>query len=211
MLQGRLIAAIAAAALTLAACGTSDDDSGAIRENVVEPGVSAVEDGGGADLAACTADAATLRSALESYALLEGDAADDEAALVEAGYLRTETERWDVLDGEIVAVDPSCAAADVDVEAIEIVTSTSIPSVDEVLAGLSADEIEAIGGPDCARELAEIYAAGERLVAQTGEAPEDLDDLVDAGALSDRPELWVFTDDDLAPAEGSGCAAPGNG
>jgi hypothetical protein len=211
VLQGRLTAAfVAASALAttavLAACGGSDDVN-AIRENVVEPGVTAIEEGGSADRAACQIDASALRTALESYELLQGEPAVDEAALVEAGFLRSESELWDVVDGRLAAVDPGCSDVAAETEAPEIVTSTSIPSIDEVLAALSDEEVEALGGPDCAREVAQIYAAGERFVAETGEAPDDLDALVDGGYLAARPELWTFVDGELVPADGSDCTA----
>ena len=204
MLQSRLILPILAATAIVASCG-GGDDADAIRENVVEPGVSAVEEGGGADTAACDIEASTLRTALESFALLEGEPAAAEAARVEAGFLRSESTLWDVVDGELVAQDPGCGAVPTDIEAAEIVTDTDVPSAEEVYTAFTPDEVAAFGGADCAWELAQIYAAGEAFVAATGNSPDDLDTLVADGYLAQEPTLWVFDAGDLAPAEGSDC------
>lgn len=83
-------------------------------------------------------------------------------------------------------------------------------TADEFYRVLSDEAIEAAGGEACARELAEIYAAGERHVADRGEAPADVDELVERGYL-DRPARWELLDDELVPIDGSGCAAPPTG
>ncbi len=204
MLQGRLITLALAAATTVAACGGSDG-GGAIRENVVEPGVTAIERGGTADQAACGIEASSIRTALESYELLEGDPAPDEAALVDEGYLRAESTLWDVVDGALVAQDPGCDPNAADVPASDIVTTAEPPTAEQVYREFTQEQVAAFGGADCAWELAQIFAAGERFVAETGSDPSDLDALVDGGFLSPRPLLWVFDDGDLVPADDSPC------
>jgi hypothetical protein len=190
-------------AIFVSSCSGADGtDEGAIRENVVDPGVAAIESGGGADLAACESDASILLTALDAYEAIEGEPAADADALVEAGLLREPSELWTVADGSIVAVDERCA--DVPTDEPDIVTDVETPSADEVYAGFLPDEVEAFGGEACARELAEVFAAGERFVAEEGSEPTDLEQLVDAGFL-DPLELWVFRDGNLVPAEGSGC------
>ena len=105
MLPHRLSLAIVAVALASACSSADGSDAGALRENVIEPGVSAVDD---APVVACDAETAGLRTALEAYELLEGAPAPDEQALTDAGLLREPSELWDVVDGEIVAQHPDC-------------------------------------------------------------------------------------------------------
>lgn len=88
------------------ACSSADTpDAGALRDNVIEPGVSAVDE---APVVACDAETAGLRTALDAYELLEGAPARDERALIDAGLLREPSELWDVVDGDIVAQHPDC-------------------------------------------------------------------------------------------------------
>lgn len=205
MLQGRLTVALVATALTAAACGDAGE-SGAIRENVIDPGIEAIEEGGTADTAACGIEASTMRTAIDAYTTLKGEPPANEVVLVDEGFLRSESTLWDVVDGGLIAQDPGCAGVPADVETSDIVTSTPLPpSPDEVYAGFSADDIEVFGGAECAREIAEIFSAGETYVAQTGNAPADLDTLVAGGFLADRPELWEFDGVDLVPSDGSPC------
>lgn len=106
------IASAIALGVAVAACGGSVDgsDRGVIRENVIEPGITAIEQA--SDLA-CGADAEALRTALEAYELLEGAPAADEAALIDAGRLREASELYDVVDGRIVpAASSECPPVD---------------------------------------------------------------------------------------------------
>lgn len=108
MLRRQLTAALAASAL-LAACGGADGSSGgAIRENVVEPGITAIDE---ADQFACDTDRRMLEVAIEAYAVFTGDPPPDEAALVDADFIRARSELWDVVDGDIVVQGPACADA----------------------------------------------------------------------------------------------------
>lgn len=217
MLQGRLTALVVASLVLIGGCG---DGEGAIEENVVRPGVTAMEN---ASALSCEADAAALRQALESYEMLEGSAAVDEAALVAAQYLREQSELFDVVDGQLVAVDPGCKVALPPVTAPsgsapltapatdvgEIVTSIapgpSAMSVDEVLAAMTADDIAAYGGIECATELAAISAAGQAFVVREARDPADLAEL--DGDLDREITLWDWDEagQTLVPAADSGC------
>ncbi len=72
-------------------------------------------------------------------------------------------------------------------------------------AGFTLDQITAVGGKACAFELAAIFSAAERHVAEVAGDPADLQQLVDAGYLDALPALWQLTDDELVPAPESGC------
>lgn len=98
-------AGVAAVLFTGSACaGVDGTETGAIRENVIEPGITAMEQ---ADALACTADAKTLQTAMEAYEILQGEPAPDEAALVVGQMIREESALWDIVDGTIVAVPDS--------------------------------------------------------------------------------------------------------
>ncbi len=218
--SGRLAAVVAVALVVTAACGGDDDDSGGgvIEEQVVRPGITAIEDE--APEAACGLDVSTLSAALESFALLEGSPAPNEAALVATGYLREESSLLDVVDGRIVAQDPSCEGAvprpppgstpltapATDVGDIVTSVEPAAPlTPDEVLATMTDTDITAYGGIECATEIAAISAAGQAFVLREGRNPDSLDDL--AGDL-DRPiTLWTFDPESqaLVPAPGSAC------
>jgi hypothetical protein len=205
----RAAAIVVAAAATLAACG-GDDGGGAIEENVVRPGITAMEQ---ASALACDGDRQTLQTAIESYTLLEGDPPPDESALVAGQYLREESELYDVVDGQVVTVDPGCGGTGTVPPATppvtdvgQIVTSTEPPlTPDQMMAELTPEEIAQVGGEACARELVTIFTAGQSYVAEQGKDPENLDELVEAGYLETPITLWVVDGETLLPAEGSGC------
>lgn len=203
MLHHRLIlAGVGVAVLTLAACS----EGGAIEENVVRPGITAMTED--APAAACAANASALRSAIDSYTLLEGDPPPDEQALVDAGYLREATTDWDVVDGELVAENPACGADDaVPIATLDIVTGTEPLTADELYATFAPADIESLGGEACARELAAIIAAAETYLAERAAEPADLDELVAAGYLPATPELWELVGAELLPTADGGCDA----
>lgn len=213
MLQGKLIRASALALLAataLVACGDDDGGGGAIEENVVRPGITAMEQASGL---ACGTDGDTVRTAVESYTMLEGAPPADEAALVEKGYLREESALYDVVDGEIVAAVPDCGAANTitapATDVGEIVTSTEpAMSAEELLATLTEEQIAEVGGRECATELATIAAAGMRFSSERGVDPESIGELLETGFLEQQPELWALEGDDLQPAVGSPCVIP---
>jgi hypothetical protein len=214
---------MAVGAVALTACGGGDGEGtgGVIEENVVRPGITAIDD---ASALSCDADVRALDAALQSYEMLEGSPAPDEQALVDAGYLRSPSDLVDVVGGLIVAQDPGCAAA---VPAAPIATAPSgsapltapatdvgeiVTSVaplqattDQVLATMSEIDIDSYGGIDCATEIAAISAAGQAFVAREGRNPDSLDDLADD--LDRAIALWAFDADrqSLVPAEGSPC------
>ncbi len=210
MLQSRLngIAVAAGALMLVTGCAGADGtDRGAIRENVVEPGITAMRQ---ASELACSQDAATLRNAMDAYELLTGAPPADEAALVDDEYLREESALWDVTDGRLVPVDPGCGAVATEApEGADIVTSTEPPqSAEEVFDSFTPDQITAVGGDACARELAAIFSGADRHAFEIGSDPTDLQQLVDEGHLARTPELWEIVDDLLTPVAGSGCLDP---
>lgn len=199
MLRRRLTV-LAALAVAAAACS----EGGAIEENVVRPGITAIQED--APAAACAVNAATLRSAIESFTLLEGDPPSDEQALVDAGYLRETTSDWDVADGELVAENPACGeVGELPVTTIDIVTETEALDAADVYGAFDETAIDAIGGEACARELAAIIAAAETYLTDRDAEPDDIEALVTAGYLPQQPSLWQLVDAQLVPAEGSGC------
>lgn len=199
MLHRRLTYLTAATALALAACS----EGGAIEENVVRPGITAITED--APAAACTANASVLRSAIDAYTLLEGGPPPDEQALVDAEFLREPTTDWDIVDGELVAENPACGDVEQPVATVDIVTESDPLAADELYATFTPDQIDSIGGESCARELAAIIAAAETFLVERSAEPADLDDLVATGYLAAPPELWQFADEELLPADGSGC------
>ena len=207
MLRSRLnhLALGVTGVLALTACaGIDGTERGAIRENVIEPGITAIDE---SRTLACGTDASTLRTALEAYELIEGAPAPDEAALVTEGYLRDESDAWDVADGQIVSQDPQCGAPPAAVPAAEIVTDPDIEvlSIDEMLATFTDDDIADVGGPECARELAVIFTGAARYVAETGREPGTLSEVEAAGYLEEPVKSWEVIGDAVRPIDGSGC------
>jgi hypothetical protein len=210
----RRIAAVALASLALAACG-GKDGGGAIEDNLIRPGITAMEQ---ASVLACNGDLATLQAAIEAYSLLEGSPPVDEAALVASQFMRSESELFDVVDGQIIAQSPDCAgSAPVIAPAVtapstdlgEIVTSTEAPlTPEELLATLTDEQVADVGGADCARELVSVFSAAEAYVTEVGSDPTSFDDLLASGHLAQPITLWLIVDDNLVAAPGSGCISP---
>jgi hypothetical protein len=224
VLQSRLNAAIATPLLAvslvvlLTACSGSDgpgDELGALEENVVAPGITAID---ASTALACQADADVLRTALETFELVEGAPAESEGALVAAGHLADESELFDVVDGQIVAVAGTCKgevvvttpAGETPVSAPatdlgQIVTEEDLLDAEGVFEAMTPADIAGFGGEACARELADIFAAAERFVAREGRAPESLADVADD--LGGEVSLWELdaSGDILVPAAGSPC------
>jgi hypothetical protein len=202
MLRSRLIPLGPALAALVLTAGCSE--GGALEENVVRPGITAMQQ---ASELTCSNDAAALRTAMEAYELLERAPAPDEDALIDGQYLRDGSALWDIVDGQLVPVDPGCGSVPTDApDAAEIVTSTESPQgADEVFSGFTTDQIAAVGGETCARQLAAIFSGAERYAFEVGSNPVDLQQLVDEGYLDVVPELWEITDDLLTPVADSGC------
>ncbi len=95
---------VALAVVVPSACG--DESGGAIEDNVVRPGVTALQN---AENVTCAVNRDALLDAIDLYEVLNaGESPADEAALVEAELLRAETSDWDIVDGELVAENPAC-------------------------------------------------------------------------------------------------------
>jgi hypothetical protein len=202
VLHGRLTLLTAAAvAIALPACS----EGGAIEENVVRPGITAITED--APTAACTANASVLQNAIDAYTMLEGGPPPDEQALVDAGYLRETTSDWNVVDGELAAENPACGPVpdEAPIATLDIVTATEPLGADELYATFDQNQIESVGGEACARELAAIIAAAETFLAERAAEPADIDELVASGYLAATPELWALVDAQLVPTDDSGC------
>lgn len=199
MLQRRLIGpALAVVALaTLTACNDKT-----LEDNLVRPGITAMDE---AQVQACVANRQILTTAIDAYELLKGEPPPDEAALVAAQYLRAETTDWNVVDGDIVAENPECGTVP-EPEAVEIVTSDGeVLTADQMLAGMTDEQVASLGGVECAREFSQIVAGAEAFVAERGDVPTGFQDLVDAGYLAATPTLWQTDGEQLVPTTGGGC------
>lgn len=191
--------------VTLPACaGVDGTERGAIRENVVEPGITAIDQ---SRELACGIDARTIQTALDAYSALEGEPAADEATLIGSGFLREESEAWDVADGVLVAQDASCGPppSGAPASTVEIVTDTETLTVAETLATFTPDDIESVGGEACANQLAVVLAGAARYVAETSTEPDTIDEVEAAGYFDEPVTMWQVVDDAIRPVEGSGC------
>lgn len=207
MLRGRLTASATVAALLLlpACAGADGTETGVIRENVIEPGITAIDE---APVAACGSEASSFRTALEAYEVLQGEPAPDEQALIDAGLLRNESELWDIVDGELVAQDPACGDVPTTIPTAEIVTddgASEAPTVDELLDALGADQIDAVGGPECARQLAVVFIGESAYRENEGIEPRTLDEIAAAGYFAEPVTMWMIEDGQLRPTPGSTC------
>ena len=216
MLQARVIRALGVGAgALLAACG----GGGPIEENVVRPGITAMEQ---ASALTCNSDAEVLRKAIEAYQLFENEPPADESALIAAGFLREQSELHDVVNGQVAPVAVDCGGTGVaavapattptgsapmtapSTDVGEIVTSTEPPlTPEQMLAEFTPEEIAEVGGEECAGELASLFVAAQNYVAEHGIDPETIEDI--AGFLDQPIDLWVVQDGNLRPIEGSGC------
>jgi hypothetical protein len=225
VLQGRLTVGVASvAALVMLASACSGDKP---IENLERVGATAIDNA--TDLQ-CTSDYTTLAAAIEQYTTLSGAAPTDETMLIAEGFLREESPVWDIVDGRVVATDSSCTAPSTTAPATttpnnlpttlpitvpvmtapattigDIVTSTIPLTADEAMAEFTPEDIASVGGQECARELAEIFAASQRMYDATGAGPETLDEL--APYLDVEITLWDYDAEyeSLVPSAGSSC------
>jgi hypothetical protein len=206
VLQRQLAVSITAVVFAATACAGADGtERGAIRENVIEPGVTAIDR---SRVAACGVEASSFRTALETYELLEGEPAPDEAAMIAAGRLVSESELWDVVDGQLVPQDPACGEVATSVPTEEIITesdASGAAAVDEILATFTDDEIEGYGGRECARQLAVVFAGAAAFAEREGDEPDTIADVEAAGHLAEPVTMWQVVDGSLRPTPGSPC------
>lgn len=205
MLPGRLTL-LAAAAVLLTACAQADGtERGAIRENVIEPGITAIQE---SEALACESEASSFRTVLDVYEVREGEPAPDEAALVEGDYVRSESELWDIVDGQLVPQHPDCGDVVTTVPAPEIVTDVGSDvalTVDEVLSTFTDDDVASFGGPDCAQQLAVVFAGASEYTAAEGVEPDTMADIEAGGYFAEPVTMWELVDDTLRPTSESGC------
>lgn len=210
----RLAAAlIAGSALLLVACGDQTTESAgatalATAAPADTPTTAAATTAAATTDEECTTALRMLEVATEAYFAENGVFPTSEAELVDVGYIREEAAAYDLVPdtGEVVRVPGvPCPADDEESDATES-PDDGTPTVDSILAELGEDGVDLIGGPECAREFAEIALAGERFIAREGRDPESLDDLADDLAV--EIVLWSFDAEaeTLVPAEGSPCA-----
>lgn len=194
------------AVLVLAACAGADGtDDGVLRENVIEPGLEAIDE---SKVQACELEASSFRTALEIYEITTGEPAPNEAALVEGGQLRQESELWDVVDGDLVAQSPDCGDVSATVPTADIVTdedASGVLAVKDVLAGFTDDDVASMGGTDCAGELAIIIAGASQFTEREGVEPDTIAELETAGDLVEPVSMWEVIDDTLRPVSDSSC------
>lgn len=206
MLQRRLITGLLAAAAVVSGCAQADGtENGAIRENDIEPGLDAIDE---SRMLACSSEASSFRTVLEVYEVREGEPAPDEAALIAGDYVRAESELWDVVDGELVPQDPACGDVPTTIPAAEIVTdagSGEALTVDSVLADFTDDDIASFGGPDCARQLAVVFAGASQYAAIEGVEPDTIAQVEAAGLFAEPVTMWEVVDDTLRPTADSAC------
>lgn len=219
MLQGRLIApAVTAAALIIGACGGDTAEQFRPIEQLERTGVTAIQQAGAL---ACSEEASMIQSALEIYEVLEGEPAPNEAALIGNG-LREESVLWDVRDGVLIPADPGCGEVPAAAPAVEIVTDDQPATTDEladlaaeieamtpedIVADATDEEIAAVGGPDCAFEVAVVGLAFARFTFDFEAEPTSLDQLVDEGYLGPL-ERWTLTDTAMEAVPGTPCIGP---
>ena len=85
--------------------------------------------------------------------------------------------------------------------------SSSIQTAEAILDQMPDGQIQAVGGIECATELAVVLEAGQRFVAERDAAPESLDVLYDEGYIDEPATHWFVEGNELLPVDGSGCAS----
>lgn len=204
MLSRRLTLVVTGSLLVTACAGVDGTERGAIRENVVEPGITAIDE---SRVLACGAEATAFRTAMDAYELFEGEATPDEQALVDGGFLRSTSDLWDVVDGRLVPQDPACGDVPATVPTADIVTDgrAGLETVDEFVATFSDDDIASVGGAECARELAVLIVGAQSFLLSEGRDATTIDEIRDAGHLTEPMTRWQLDRDAIRPSADSGC------
>jgi hypothetical protein len=205
----RLSISVLAVGSLLAACGDDGAASGVSAAETV-PAATVAATAPPTTVAAstvlpvdeeCNSELRTMQVAVEAYYAQNGEYPTSEAELVQVQFIRVESAAYDLVPdtGEVVRVPGVPCPADDSAEQSAPMTA------DDMYATLTEQEIAGFGGTECARELMEIAAAGERFVAREGRNPESLDEM--AVDLDIEPVLWQYDtgDETLTPAPGSPC------
>jgi hypothetical protein len=119
--------------------------------------------------------------------------------------------------GDDDAADDDTTIASTSASTTEGTTASSVPSSTEpattiqtaeaILEQMPEGQVQAVGGVDCATELATVLEAGQRYVAERAAAPASLDVLYDEGYIDEPATHWFVEGNELKPVEGSGCVS----
>jgi hypothetical protein len=85
--------------------------------------------------------------------------------------------------------------------------TTTIRTAEAILEQMPEGQVQAVGGIECAAELATVLEAGQRYVAERNTAPASLDVLYDDGYIDEPATRWFVEGNELKPVEGSGCVS----
>jgi hypothetical protein len=85
--------------------------------------------------------------------------------------------------------------------------TSTIQTAEAILEQMPEGQVQAVGGVECATELATVLEAGQRYVAERDAAPESLDVLYDEGYIDEPATHWFVDGNELLPVEGSGCVS----
>lgn len=85
--------------------------------------------------------------------------------------------------------------------------ATTIQTAEAILEQMPEGQVQAVGGIECATELATVLEAGQRYVAEGNAAPSSLDVLYDEGYIDEPATHWFVDGNELKPVEGSGCVS----
>ena len=77
------------------------------------------------------------------------------------------------------------------------------PSVDDVLATFTPDDVASLGGAECARQLAIVIAGASRYAEREGVDPSTFAEA--EGDFEEPVTMWRLVDETLRPAPESGC------
>ena len=102
---------------------------------------------------------------------------------------------------------PTTEGSAVDSASASTAPATTIQTAKAILDQMPEGQVQAVGGVECATELATVLEAGQRYVAERDAAPESLDVLYDEGFIDEPATRWFVEGNELQPVEGSGCVS----